>query len=111
MDVYLHLCEHLVAAFWFHSHAAKLGAQLADMHLENKKLGERLRKEAGTVGKTFGPGGTLPRGGHLDLMGVWVGSCPSPLSGGQTCVDASGRECQPQDACLGRSELSTIHVP
>lgn len=33
------------------SHAAKLGSQLADLHLENKKLGERLLKEAGTVGK------------------------------------------------------------
>lgn len=30
------------------SHAAKLGSQLADLHLENKKLGERLLKEAGT---------------------------------------------------------------
>ncbi|KAK2112467.1 hypothetical protein P7K49_012214 [Saguinus oedipus] len=32
------------------SHAAKLGAQLADLHLENKKHGETLLKEAGTVG-------------------------------------------------------------
>ncbi|EHH25338.1 hypothetical protein EGK_09138 [Macaca mulatta] len=31
------------------SHAAKLGAQLADLHLENKKRGETLLKEAGTV--------------------------------------------------------------
>lgn len=43
-----------VAAFWFHSHAAQLGAQLADLHLENQKLGEVLRKEAGTVGMDFG---------------------------------------------------------
>ncbi|XP_072796044.1 ketosamine-3-kinase isoform X1 [Vicugna pacos] len=33
------------------SHAAKLGAQLADLHLENRRRGEALRKEAGTVGK------------------------------------------------------------
>uniref|UniRef100_A0A8C9I108 protein-ribulosamine 3-kinase n=1 Tax=Piliocolobus tephrosceles TaxID=591936 RepID=A0A8C9I108_9PRIM len=33
------------------SHAAKLGAQLADLHLENKKRGETLLKEAGTVGR------------------------------------------------------------
>ncbi|XP_003786080.1 ketosamine-3-kinase [Otolemur garnettii] len=33
------------------SYAAKLGAQLADLHLYNKKLGEKLLKEAGTVGK------------------------------------------------------------
>lgn len=45
----------LVAAFWFHSHAAKLGAQLADLHLDNQKLGETLLKEAGTVGKAEGP--------------------------------------------------------
>ncbi|PNJ87511.1 FN3KRP isoform 4 [Pongo abelii] len=31
------------------SHAAKLGAQLADLHLDNKKHGEMLLKEAGTV--------------------------------------------------------------
>nr|BAG57005.1 unnamed protein product [Homo sapiens] len=33
------------------SHAAKLGAQLADLHLDNKKLGEMRLKEAGTVGR------------------------------------------------------------
>lgn len=69
VDVYLRLGEHLVAAFWIHSHAAKLGAQLADMHLQNKKLGEALQKEAGTVGKAFGTLEGLPRGGHL---GLWV---------------------------------------
>uniref|UniRef100_F7FYS5 protein-ribulosamine 3-kinase n=1 Tax=Macaca mulatta TaxID=9544 RepID=F7FYS5_MACMU len=40
------------------SHAAKLGAQLADLHLENKKRGETLLKEAGTVG--------------MALRGPWV---------------------------------------
>ncbi|XP_004621122.1 ketosamine-3-kinase [Sorex araneus] len=39
------------------SHAAKLGSQLADLHLENKKLGDTLHKEASTVGK----GGQLDR--------------------------------------------------
>ncbi|XP_036766665.1 ketosamine-3-kinase [Manis pentadactyla] len=36
------------------SHATQLGAQLADLHLENQKLGEMLRKEAGTVGRGSG---------------------------------------------------------
>uniref|UniRef100_G3RKH6 protein-ribulosamine 3-kinase n=2 Tax=Gorilla gorilla gorilla TaxID=9595 RepID=G3RKH6_GORGO len=36
------------------SHAAKLGAQLADLHLDNKKLGEMRLKEAGTVGRGGG---------------------------------------------------------
>ncbi|EPY88850.1 hypothetical protein CB1_000151010 [Camelus ferus] len=31
------------------SHAATLGAQLADLHLENRRRGEALHKEAGTV--------------------------------------------------------------
>ncbi|XP_055264232.1 ketosamine-3-kinase isoform X1 [Moschus berezovskii] len=33
------------------SHAAKLGTQLADLHLDNKRLGETLQKEAGIVGR------------------------------------------------------------
>ncbi|XP_045381751.1 ketosamine-3-kinase isoform X1 [Lemur catta] len=36
------------------SYAAQLGAQLADLHLDNKKLGESLLKEAGTVGRGGG---------------------------------------------------------
>ncbi|XP_045841363.1 ketosamine-3-kinase isoform X3 [Meles meles] len=36
------------------SYAAKLGTQLADLHLDNKRRGETLRKEAGTVGKGAG---------------------------------------------------------
>ncbi|XP_038613142.1 ketosamine-3-kinase-like [Tachyglossus aculeatus] len=36
------------------SHAAKLGEQLADLHLQNQKLGEKLQKEEGTVGKGAG---------------------------------------------------------
>ncbi|XP_005407241.1 PREDICTED: ketosamine-3-kinase [Chinchilla lanigera] len=36
------------------SHAAKLGEQLADLHLQNQKLGEMLRKEDSTVGKGDG---------------------------------------------------------
>lgn len=45
----------LVAVFCFYSHAAKLGTQLADLHLDNKRLGETLQKEAGTVGMAVGP--------------------------------------------------------
>ncbi|KAM5149609.1 ketosamine-3-kinase isoform 1-T1 [Callospermophilus lateralis] len=45
--------EHLDMRY-LSSHAAKLGAQLADLHLDNKKLGETFLKEAGTVGKGGG---------------------------------------------------------
>uniref|UniRef100_A0A8C6XP22 protein-ribulosamine 3-kinase n=1 Tax=Naja naja TaxID=35670 RepID=A0A8C6XP22_NAJNA len=33
-------------------HAEKLGIQLADLHLHNQKLGEKLKKDANTVGKS-----------------------------------------------------------
>ena len=49
------------------SHAAKLGSQLADLHLENQKLGEGLLKEAGTVGK----GSALEKG--LQPLGSGMG--------------------------------------
>ncbi|XP_004404503.1 PREDICTED: ketosamine-3-kinase isoform X2 [Odobenus rosmarus divergens] len=45
--------EHLDMRY-LSSHAAKLGTQLADLHLDNKRLGETLQKEAGTVGKGGG---------------------------------------------------------
>ncbi|XP_007664679.1 LOW QUALITY PROTEIN: ketosamine-3-kinase [Ornithorhynchus anatinus] len=45
--------EHLDMRF-LDSHAAKLGEQLADLHLQNQKLGEKLQKEEGTVGKGAG---------------------------------------------------------
>uniref|UniRef100_A0A8C6ENN1 protein-ribulosamine 3-kinase n=1 Tax=Marmota marmota marmota TaxID=9994 RepID=A0A8C6ENN1_MARMA len=45
--------EHLDMRY-LSSQAAKLGAQLADLHLDNKKLGETFLKEAGTVGKGGG---------------------------------------------------------
>ncbi|NWI68690.1 KT3K kinase, partial [Todus mexicanus] len=32
-------------------HSAKLGTQLADLHLHNQQLGEKLKKEASTVGQ------------------------------------------------------------
>ncbi|KAH1183417.1 hypothetical protein KIL84_004909 [Mauremys mutica] len=35
-------------------HSAKLGTQLADLHLHNQKLGEKLKKEGNTVGKSEG---------------------------------------------------------
>ncbi|VFV26976.1 ketosamine-3-kinase-like [Lynx pardinus] len=47
--------EHLDMRY-LSSHAAKLGAQLADLHLENKRLGETLQKEAGTVGECLAGG-------------------------------------------------------
>ncbi|KAM6174192.1 ketosamine-3-kinase [Erethizon dorsatum] len=45
--------EHLDMRY-LSSHAVKLGEQLADLHLQNQKLGEMLRKEAGTVGRRDG---------------------------------------------------------
>lgn len=52
------------------SHAAKLGAQLADLHLENKRLGETLQKEASRVGMTS----VGQEGPHLeeDIGLLWV---------------------------------------
>lgn len=50
MDVCPPLGHTCSCCLWFHSHAAELGARLADLHLENQKLGEALRKRAGTVG-------------------------------------------------------------
>nr|XP_019591218.1 PREDICTED: ketosamine-3-kinase [Rhinolophus sinicus] len=52
-------------------HAAKLGAQLAALHLDNKKLGERLQKEAGTVGRG---GGQVERP-FVDQFGFDVVTC------------------------------------
>jgi len=34
----------------FLRHSAKLGTQLADLHLHNQQLGEKLKKEETTVG-------------------------------------------------------------
>lgn len=34
----------------FLRHSAKLGTQLADLHLHNQQLGEKLKKEESTVG-------------------------------------------------------------
>ncbi|XP_073877233.1 ketosamine-3-kinase isoform X3 [Macaca fascicularis] len=53
------------------SHAAKLGAQLADLHLENKKRGETLLKEAGTVGR----GGGQEERPFVDQFGFDVVTC------------------------------------
>lgn len=52
-------------------HAAKLGAQLAALHLDNKKLGERLQKEAGTVGR----GGGQVEQPFVDQFGFDVVTC------------------------------------
>ncbi|KAF5921458.1 hypothetical protein HPG69_012507 [Diceros bicornis minor] len=62
------------------SHAAKLGAQLADLHLKNKKLGETLQKDASTVGMGLGgPQGTPPSRGHLASMGRGGGQVERPF--------------------------------
>ncbi|PNJ87513.1 FN3KRP isoform 6, partial [Pongo abelii] len=53
------------------SHAAKLGAQLADLHLDNKKHGEMLLKEAGTVGR----GGRREERPFVDQFGFDVVTC------------------------------------
>nr|BAT46493.1 fructosamine 3 kinase related protein [Tokudaia muenninki] len=62
--------EHLDMRY-LNSHAAKLGTQLADLHLENKRLGERLQKEAGTVGK----GGAQAERQYVDQFGFDVVTC------------------------------------
>ncbi|XP_025783412.1 ketosamine-3-kinase isoform X2 [Puma concolor] len=62
--------EHLDMRY-LSSHAAKLGAQLADLHLENKRLGEMLQKEAGTVGK----GGGRAERPFVDQFGFDVVTC------------------------------------
>ncbi|VFV26977.1 ketosamine-3-kinase-like [Lynx pardinus] len=62
--------EHLDMRY-LSSHAAKLGAQLADLHLENKRLGETLQKEAGTVGK----GGGRAERPFVDQFGFDVVTC------------------------------------
>ncbi|XP_062937046.1 ketosamine-3-kinase [Cynocephalus volans] len=62
--------EHLDMRY-LSSHAAKLGAQLADLHLDNKKLGEMLLKEAGTVGR----GGGQAERPFVDQFGFEVVTC------------------------------------
>uniref|UniRef100_A0A8C6GZA7 protein-ribulosamine 3-kinase n=1 Tax=Mus spicilegus TaxID=10103 RepID=A0A8C6GZA7_MUSSI len=62
--------EHLDMRY-LSSHATKLGTQLADLHLENKRLGERLLKEAGTVGK----GGEQAERQYVDQFGFDVVTC------------------------------------
>ncbi|XP_037347850.1 ketosamine-3-kinase [Talpa occidentalis] len=52
-------------------HAAQLGGQLADLHLDNKKLGEALQKGAGTVGH----GGGQAERAFVDQFGFSVVTC------------------------------------
>lgn len=88
MDVCPPLCHTRSCCLWFRSHAAELGARLADLHLENQKLGEALRKGAGTVGTGFcGPAGV---GGVM----------PQPREG-LTCVDAEGKSISPETSRSG----------
>ncbi|XP_073166421.1 ketosamine-3-kinase-like isoform X2 [Lepidochelys kempii] len=49
----LFVMEHLEMRS-LNRHSAKLGTQLADLHLHNQKLGEKLKKEGNTVGKSEG---------------------------------------------------------
>lgn len=53
------------------SHAAKLGTQLADLHLDNRRRGETLRKEASTVGRGGGQAGRP----FVDQFGFAVVTC------------------------------------
>ncbi|XP_064226251.1 ketosamine-3-kinase-like [Aotus nancymaae] len=53
------------------SHAVKLGAQLANLHLENKKHGEMLLKEVGTVGR----GGGQEERPFVDRFGFDLVTC------------------------------------
>nr|XP_058140949.1 ketosamine-3-kinase isoform X2 [Dasypus novemcinctus] len=62
--------EHLDMRY-LSSHAAKLGAQLADLHLHNRKLGESLRKEESTVGR----GGGQAERAFVDQFGFEVVTC------------------------------------
>uniref|UniRef100_A0A8C3PN18 protein-ribulosamine 3-kinase n=1 Tax=Calidris pygmaea TaxID=425635 RepID=A0A8C3PN18_9CHAR len=49
----LFVMEHLEMR-GLNRHSAKLGTQLADLHLHNQQLGEKLKKEESTVGKGQG---------------------------------------------------------
>lgn len=62
--------EHLDMRY-LSSHAAKLGSQLADLHLDNKRLGEKLQKEASTVGS----GGGQAERPFIDQFGFDVVTC------------------------------------
>ncbi|XP_037665430.1 ketosamine-3-kinase [Choloepus didactylus] len=62
--------EHLDMRY-LSSHAATLGAQLADLHLENRKLGESLRQEDRTVGR----GGGQAERAFVDQFGFEVVTC------------------------------------
>ncbi|XP_006533337.1 ketosamine-3-kinase isoform X1 [Mus musculus] len=66
-----YLCVIVQFLHFDFSHATKLGTQLADLHLENKRLGERLLKEAGTVGK----GGEQAERQYVDQFGFDVVTC------------------------------------
>uniref|UniRef100_A0A8D0GPH0 protein-ribulosamine 3-kinase n=1 Tax=Sphenodon punctatus TaxID=8508 RepID=A0A8D0GPH0_SPHPU len=52
-------------------HAAKLGELIAELHLHNQKLGERLKKEGGTIGK--GAGQSEPQ--YVDKFGFHTVTC------------------------------------
>nr|XP_028572941.1 fructosamine-3-kinase-like [Podarcis muralis] len=52
-------------------YSAKLGEQVADLHLYNQKLGEKIKKEENTVGK--GAGQTEPH--HVDKFGFHNVTC------------------------------------
>ncbi|XP_074168120.1 ketosamine-3-kinase-like [Sminthopsis crassicaudata] len=62
--------EHLDMRY-LNSHAAKLGSQLADLHLHNKNRGETLQKEEKTIGK----GGGQAELQFVDQFGFDVVTC------------------------------------
>lgn len=94
----------LVAVFCFYSHAAKLGTQLADLHLDNKRLGETLQKEAGTVGMAVGPRDP-PQRKTSGQYGC-VGGVVLPLCTVRPVLLPQERNVNPKAACLGWSEHS-----
>ncbi|XP_075025921.1 fructosamine-3-kinase isoform X2 [Calonectris borealis] len=52
-------------------YSSKLGEQIADLHLYNQKLGERLRKEGNTIGKGAGHSESQ----YVDKFGFHTATC------------------------------------
>ncbi|XP_034646137.1 fructosamine-3-kinase isoform X4 [Trachemys scripta elegans] len=52
-------------------HSAKVGEQIADLHLHNQKLGEKLKKEGNTVGK----GAEHSESQYVDTFGFHTVTC------------------------------------
>ncbi|XP_074967804.1 fructosamine-3-kinase isoform X2 [Phalacrocorax aristotelis] len=52
-------------------YSSKLGEQIADLHLYNQKLGEKLRKEGNTIGKGAGHSESQ----YVDKFGFHIATC------------------------------------